>query len=229
MKITLSPSKQQFLRSTESESRYTLQVVSDKYGVGQDPYCYPGTHTLKNLLDIKEEALLENAEREISEIEAQRLTMSPPPFDYSYLKSIHNALFSDIYEWAGKQRTVDISKNDTRFCTIDRIKPEADKLFNRLKKNSHFENLSKEQLVVAAARFYSDLNVLHPFRDGNGRTQRILFEHIIFNCGFFISWEGISKREWLEANIAGFQGNDDKLECVFSKCIGQPVANQHAP
>ena len=155
----------------------------DKYGVGRDSYCYSGTHTLKNLLGIKEEALLESAEREITEIEAQRLTMSPPPYDYSYLKSIHKSLFSDIYEWAGKQRTVDISKNETRFCAVARIEPEADKLFDQLKKNSHFENLSKDQLVVAAAQFYSDLNALHPFRDGNGRTQRILFEHIIFNWG----------------------------------------------
>jgi cell filamentation protein len=194
--------------------------VIDKYGVGQDPYCYPGTHTLKNLLDIKEEALLESAEREITEIEAQRLTMLPPPYDYSYLKLIHKSLFSDIYEWAGKQKTVDISKNDTRFCTVDRVESEADKLFNQLNKKNHFENLSKDQLIVAAAQFYSDLNALHPFRDGNGRTQRILFEHIIFNCGFFVSWEGISQDEWLEANIEGFLGYDQKLERVFSKCIG---------
>jgi fido (protein-threonine AMPylation protein) len=72
--------------------------MNDKYGAEQDPYCYPGTNTLKNLLNIRDEALLEVVEREITELEAQRQIMSPPPYVYSYLKSIHQALFSDIYE-----------------------------------------------------------------------------------------------------------------------------------
>jgi cell filamentation protein len=197
--------------------------MNDKYSAEQDPYCYTGTNTLKNLLNIRDEALLEVAEREITELEAQRQIMSPPPYVYSYLKSIHQALFSGIYEWAGKQRTVDISKKSTRFCTVDRIEPEAEILFKKLRLRRYFTNLSKNELVVSAALFYSDLNALHPFRDGNGRAQRILFEHIIFNCGFFVSWEGVSQNEWLEANMAGFHGNDEKLERVFSRCIGDKV------
>ena len=197
--------------------------MNDKYGAEQDPYCYPGTDTLKNLLNIRDEALLEVVEREITGLEAQRQIMSPPPYVYFYLKSIHKALFSDIYEWAGKQRTVDISKKGTRFCAVDRIEPEAEKLFKKLRLKRYFENLSRGELVISAARFYSDLNALHPFRDGNGRAQRILFEHIIFNCGFTVSWEGVSQNEWLEANIEGFHSSNMKLELVFSKCIGDKV------
>ena len=70
--------------------------MNDKYGVEQDPYCYPGTSTLKNLLNIRDETILEVVEREITELEAQRQIMSPPPYDYSYLMLIHKAMFSDI-------------------------------------------------------------------------------------------------------------------------------------
>ena len=191
----------------------------DKYGTGQDPYCYPGLNTLINLLDIREEGVLENAERELTEIAIQKLDFAEPPYDYLYFKSIHKTLFSDIYEWAGEERTVDLSRQDTRFCTVNRIEPEANKSFSGLKNKNYFVGLSGSDLIVQVAMFYSDLNVLHPFRDGNGRVQRILFEHIILNCGCTLTWEPISREEWLAANVDGYYGNYDKLIAIFERCI----------
>lgn len=70
---------------------------------------------------------------------------------------------------------------------------------------------------------YSDINVVHPFREGNGRAQRILFEHLIMNAGFEISWWGIEKDEWIFANIAAYNCTLGPMEQVFEKCIGQAI------
>lgn len=57
----------------------------DKYGVGQDPYCYPGSSTLRNRLDLLDEARLHQAERELSEIAIGNLPLFPPPYDLDRL------------------------------------------------------------------------------------------------------------------------------------------------
>jgi cell filamentation protein len=197
--------------------------MSDKYGVDQDPYCYPGTSTLINLLEIRDEKRLLSAEREQSESALSNISFSESPYDLAYLRSIHRTLFSAIYAWAGELRTVDISLGDTRFCTCSRIEAEAKKLFAHLAKNDYFVDLSKEELITKIAALYSDVNVLHPFRDGNGRAQRIVFEHIILNCGYSVSWQPISRDEWVSANIEGYQGRNHALAEIFSRCIGGEI------
>ena len=86
-----------------------------------------------------------------------------------------------------------------------------------------FKGMSRSDLIVAAADVYSDLNVVHPFREGNGRTQRILFEHLVMNAGFEISWWGVENYEWLYANIAAYNCILEPLQQVFNRCIGQQI------
>jgi cell filamentation protein len=132
-------------------------------------------------------------------------------------------LFDDLYPWAGSIRVIDIAKQATRFCTVDRIEPEANKLFVELAKNKFFMELDKSVLISAAAEFYADLNVVHPFREGNGRAQRILFEHLIVNCGYEISWEAVNKEAWIIGNINGYHGDYRAMEIIFSHCIGDVI------
>lgn len=83
----------------------------DKYGVGQDPYCYPGSCVLRNRLDLLDEARLHQAERELSEIAVGNLPLFPPPYDLDRLQHIHRTLFGDIYDWAGELRNVKARPN----------------------------------------------------------------------------------------------------------------------
>jgi cell filamentation protein len=168
----------------------------DKYGVGQDPYCYPDSDVLRNLLNIHDEEQLQKAERELSEIAADKFRLLPPPYDLSLLQHIHKSLFCDIYEWAGVPRTVNIKKGDTLFCTAERIIPEAEKIFRTMQNAAWFIGTSKAELVIHIAETYGDLNVIHPFREGNGRTQRILFEQIIINAGFAVDWWLVKDAAW---------------------------------
>lgn len=195
----------------------------DKYGTGDDPVCYPGTSVLKNLLNIEDEDLLEEAEREISSITASEIEFSPPPYDLAYLQEIHRSLFADIYTWAGDIRSVDISKGETRFCSVNRIIPEAEKLFSRLSALNYFIDLDREDLISNVAELYGDMNMIHPFRDGNGRAQRILFEHIVINSGFEISWGNIDQDEWIDANIASVNCDYAPLQAIFECCIGSEI------
>ncbi|GKW48568.1 putative adenosine monophosphate-protein transferase Fic [Halomonas sp. NCCP-2165] len=195
----------------------------DKYGTDQDPYCYPGTQVLRNRLGIEDAAQLVEAEKHLSLGAAQAIEFEPPPYDLPYLCRLHRQLFGDLYEWAGELRTIDIAKQDTRFCTASRIAPEANKLFASLEQADYFTRLPRPALVEAVAEFYGDLNVVHPFREGNGRAQRLLFEHLIINCGYEISWAGLDRTAWVEANILAYYADYEALGGIFERCIGDPI------
>lgn len=192
-----------------------------KYGGSLDPYRYPDSGILRNLLNIHDEDLLQEAERELSEVAACTLRLFPPPYNLSFFQLIHKTLFSDLYEWAGELRTVNIHKDDTLFCTAERIIPEAEKIFRAMEKASWFTGASKADLVIKVAEAYGDLNVIHPFRDGNGRSQRILFEHIIINAGFSVDWWLVDIADWVPANIDAVACDYRSLEAIFKRCIGK--------
>ena len=175
---------------------------------------------LRNRLDIHAELDLASAEKDITTSAASDFEFSLPPYDLKYLQRVHNHLFRDLYEWAGEVRTIDISKGDTRFCTADRIQPEADKLFLALSDAGWLEGLGRTDLVVRIAEFYGDLNVVHPFREGNGRAQRLFFEHIIINAGYEIDWWQVEEFEWLRANIEAVNCDYQGMELLFNQCIG---------
>lgn len=86
-----------------------------------------------------------------------------------------------------------------------------------------FEGYDRDALITAVAESFGDLNMIHPFREGNGRAQRILFEHLILNAGFQIDWWQVGPQEWVEANIAAVGCDYSALESVFDKCIGPPI------
>ncbi len=195
----------------------------DKYGTGQDPYCYPGTTVLRNRLGLLDDKSLDEAERALSEIAASEIEFSPPPYDLPALQRIHRQLFGDLYDWAGELRTLDISKGGTQFCVESRVEPEANKIFLSLANANWLEGLDRGDLVVAAAEYFGDLNMIHPFRDGNGRAQRILFEHLIINAGYEISWWPVEEGEWLSANIDAVFCNYGALVRIFERCIGRPI------
>jgi cell filamentation protein len=195
----------------------------DKYGTGQDPYCLENSNTLINRLGIYSEKELQDVELQLTEIAALDIDFCPPPYDLNYLCELHRMLFGDIYTWAGDIRSIDISKGDTRFCNCNRIEAEANKQFEKLKEAGYFENDCRESLIAHTAELYIELNMTHPFREGNGRAQRILFEHIIINSGYEFSLDDVSENEWIQANIAGVDCNYDPMAKIFDRCIGDTL------
>ncbi|MGE8468051.1 MAG: putative adenosine monophosphate-protein transferase Fic [Pseudomonas putida] len=197
--------------------------MRDKYGIDQDPYCYAGSHILRNKLGIRDDAQPDQAERLLSAIAVEQIEFEPPPYDLAYLRRIHATLFSDLYDWAGQLRTVAISKQETRFCQPEFMEKQASLVFGRMRADQWFEHLSRDDLITSVANEYSELNVVHPFREGNGRAQRLLFEHIVYNAGYDISWWEVEPDQWLAANIAAYHCELAPLTAIFRRCIGAPI------
>lgn len=187
---------------------------------GSGHACYEGTLCLVNKMDIRDEALLEQAEGEITMLKAAALESHPLPgaFDFAHYKRIHQFLFEDIYDWAGEIRDVDISKKATHFVGADDIERVAEPLFIKVQALSRpAKRLSDYTKNIAQA--YHDVNMLHPFREGNGRTQRSYFTQLIRAAGYEIHF-GNCDRDFLTiATIQAASGVLDNLRQFFAESI----------
>lgn len=191
----------------------------DKYGTGDDPYTYKGTKTLVNKFGIRDNDILDNAEREFTLLAAAEIPFKEPPYDFIYFCALHRALFGELFGWAGEVRSIDISKGSSRFCSCNFIEREAGKIFSQLAENDYFKGLDKALFIQKVAEYYCEINVLHPFREGNGRTQRILFEHICVNAGYNLNLSGVTQEDWLNANIFGFNCDYSLMEKIIATCL----------
>ena len=188
---------------------------------GQDPYCYEGSDVLVNKLGITDAVELGAEEDRIFGLKVPRVGFALPPYDLDYLRDMHRTLFADIYEWAGEIRIVDISKGDTRFCNCNRIVAETGKLFRQLEESNYYMDDSRDTLVENAAELYVELNMVRPFRGGNERVQRILFDHIFVNCGYRFSLDAVTRDAWVQANVAGNAGDCEPMKGIFDSGLGK--------
>ena len=134
--------------------------------------CYPGTTVLINKFDIRDDAILNEVEGTLTAAKSAQWLNAPEKdtFDFAHYKAIHRFLFADLYDWAGQVRDVNISKKGTVFCPAEKITEHADKVFLYLKEQNFLRGLAKGSFVDALVDFYVSTNMLHPFREGNGRT-----------------------------------------------------------
>jgi cell filamentation protein len=102
---------------------------------------------------------------------------------------------------------------------MNRIEAEANKLFRHLAQEMHLVGLPRERFVARLAHYYSELNVIHPFRDGNGRAQRLLFEVLSINAGYALRWQPIKRDEWEHANIAAYRSQLTPLINLLNRAL----------
>ena len=136
-------------------------------------YCYNGTNTLKNKLNIKDFKALEEYETSIVSLKLLSLAKQgiTGNFDVDHLTSIHKFLFEDIYDFAGEFRTKNIAKDYFQFAAWEYIKSELENLLNQLKNENYLENISKFAFIKRLAYYWAELNVIHPFREGNRKNN----------------------------------------------------------
>ena len=176
------------------------------YGAHNDPYVYPDTHILKNLENIQNAEKLANFELEVVTVRSKS-DIPIGNFDATHYCQIHHHLFQDIYAWAGDYRTICIAKGGNWFCYPEHISSQMHDLFAALKANQYLENMAQEEFTKSAAKLLSDLNAIHPFRDGNGRTQLIFLNLLAENAGHDIYLENLRPDLFLSAMISSFQGD----------------------
>lgn len=189
---------------------------------GDKKYCYPNSNVLINKLNIQDLEELHEAERDITILRIGEIMSEPIKGNFSlkHLQKIHLYIFKDIYEWAGKIRTVDISKG-TIFCLTQFIEIQFNELYQQLKKESYLTKIdSKEEMAKRLSYYFGIINMIHPFREGNGRTQRVYFQYLC-NKGnkFELDFSNISRDDMIEASILSSNGDDHKLEELFLKSL----------
>jgi cell filamentation protein len=86
-------------------------------------------------------------------------------------------------------------------------------------------NRPRDDLIFGIAELCGDLNVIHPFREGNGRALRLFCEFVIVDSGHEISWQNLSEEEWLQASIEAVNCNYSAMQTVFNHCIGVPITD----
>ena len=144
-------------------------------------YCYPNSNVLVNKLNIHDNKKLATVERKLVLLKLYTLRQNKNigNFDIHHFLSIHKFLFGDIYPFAGKIRAEDIAKDNFRFAKWEYIEDQLRELFDKLAKDD-LKNLSKNEISKKLAYYMSELNVLHPFREGNGRTIREFIRQLAF-------------------------------------------------
>ena len=140
-------------------------------------------------------------------------------FDFEHYKAIYHFLFSDLYDWAGQIRAVNISKKGTNFTLAENIEEQAALVFERLKNCNYFKGLNHSEFVDEIVDFYSVTNALHPFREGNGRTQRVFLTQLIRNAGYDINFADMDTELLMIATIWSTQGVTDMLKQLFLESI----------
>lgn len=185
--------------------------------VKQSKYCYANTDILINNLNIKDDNILNFAERELVALRMCELDITPIKgmFDFEHLKLIHKHLFQDIYEWAGNIRKCIIAKEDL-FCLPEYINDSAKEIFEKLKKK-YYMNYEYEKKVLKLAGLFSDINALHPFREGNGRTQREFIEELAKINGINLDLTVVDQNNIVLASHNSINGNNKALEKIFKK------------
>lgn len=194
---------------------YSIESSSDN--------CYEGTTCLINKMDIRDEEKLETVEAAIVLGKITLLDQQPiqGDFDFDHYKRIHRFLFEDLYDWAGQVRDVELSKKGTAFVPVNEIETCADACFKRMQK-FQATGLSQHELAMEVADFYHTINMLHPFREGNGRTQRVFFIQWMQEMGYQLDLTAIDSDAFMFATIYDAQGVMDQLVDCFEKTILSP-------
>ncbi|CDZ25975.1 Cell filamentation protein Fic [Neorhizobium galegae bv. officinalis] len=183
-----------------------------------DPYVYPGTKILRNKLDIRDAADLDFAERRFSTVRA-RQGIPQGDFDLKHLKAIHHHLFQDLYEWAGQIRTVEISKGESQFQFRQYIETGMADVHRRIVKSDFLRDLERSVFATEAARIIGDVNYVHPFRDGNGRTQLQYLKQLSERAGHSFDLTKIDAAGWLEASKETHRARYDLMGRVINDAL----------
>ena len=190
------------------------------YEARNSAYCYKGTDVLINLLNIRDNKTLQMAESRIVATKLFELRKNEMigNFDVEHFIKIHKFLFEDIYPFAGKFRTENIAKGYFSFAEWEYIDTELRKLLEKLHKSNLLKNDTRVVLVKDLAYYLAELNVLHPFREGNGRTIREFIRELAYKNGYLLDLQKVEPSEVYDAFLKSVIDTND-LENVIDKCL----------
>lgn len=183
--------------------------------------CYENTTVLINKFGLRNEEHLNEIEQNITMGLITKASIEIPfeNVDFEFYKSLHRYVFSDIYEWAGEIRKVNISKKGTNFCPVEKIKENGLRIFNNLHKSNFLKGLEGDEFTDKFVELYCELNYLHPFREGNGRIQRLFLSMLLRYNEKKIDFAEINEDLFMIATIKSVSGDIFMLKDIFKEHI----------
>ena len=121
---------------------------------------------------------------------------------------MHRHIFQDVYPWAGELRITPLAKGNSLFALPQFLAGELDRCFEAIRQDERLLSPDPESFLEAAAEHINEINARHPFREGNGRTQRLLLEVLAARAGYRFAIDRIDPQQWNEASIVGFNKAD---------------------
>lgn len=188
-----------------------------------DPYVYPDTSVLRNRLGITDAAFLDKQERSLVVLRVRK-GVPRGAFDLTHLRAIHRHLFQDIYDWAGELRTVEISKGNQQFQFRQYIPTGMADVHRRLERSRFLRGLSVADFAKQAAVIIGDINYIHPFREGNGRTQLQYLKQLAEQAGHRLDLARIAGEHWIAASVSSHAVDYHPMASVIADAIN-PVAD----
>jgi len=189
--------------------------------VPTDPYVYPGTPCLRNRLGIRDPDALARLEANQTAIILAQLERDPlvGRYDLVHLRAFHRRIFGDIYAWAGELRTVAIAKGESLFALPEHIEPYLRRVLSELAGAQFLRGRSREEFVGRLTHYHAELNAVHPFREGNGRTQRAFLAQLARDAGYHIAWARLHADRNVEASRASLHGDNRLLREMLNELV----------
>ena len=184
-----------------------------------DPYVYPGTSVLRNKLGTSDPVFLDKQERALVVLRS-RGGIPRGSFDLAHLRAIHRHLFQDIYDWAGELRTVEISKGHQQFQFRKFIETGRADIHGRLVRSRFLKGLPARTFAEQTAVIIGDINYIHPFREGNGRTQMQYLKQLAGEAGHGLDLARIKGPLWIEASVASHAADYQPMATVIRGALG---------
>lgn len=182
---------------------------------GDDKYTYPRSGgVLRNLLDIEDPDALDDAVNDLVTVSWAGLSRDlPAEFDVTYLRSIHAELFGDLFAWAGEFRDVELiaSGADIMYCPHEEMQGRLDRLFADLADKNWLLGLDEWGFASELATVWAELTYIHPFRDGNTRTQSFYFSRLAIASGHPIDWLAVKVEHLRQLRLAAMRGFPQNL------------------
>ncbi|RQN01980.1 cell filamentation protein Fic [Aeromicrobium camelliae] len=195
-----------------------------------DGYFDESLQVLRNKVGATTPEQLRDAENDLVEVRVAELrqhpALVPRTWDLEHVKGLHRQLFQDVYEWAGQLRTVGLAKGggESFVPPLDIERPVAH-VTARIVETDRLRLVPKDSLVSEVTYLYDYLNFAHPFREGNGRTQREFFAQLLAESGHGLAWDRTGMDDLHRAcHLAREDGDSALLRDVIEQVLtDEPV------
>ncbi|OUS18380.1 hypothetical protein A9Q88_00935 [Gammaproteobacteria bacterium 50_400_T64] len=191
-----------------------------------DPYRIEHSQCLKNLLGFTDTQSLNKAEEQLTQLTLAELVADPVPgtVDLAHLQTVHFRIFEDVYPFAGELRQTEIMKGGKLFLPHSLIIDTASDVFTQLHNENLLQGMVSEEFGKRAGYYLGKINMIHPFREGNGRAQRVLLNQLADLNNFAIEWAAISGDGMAKACREARTSDPDakKLQRLMSLHIVEP-------